>query len=32
MNILATSVWLRYLELCGETVVFPASGYAGAYA
>ncbi len=31
MHILATSVWLRYLELCGETVVFPASGYAGAY-
>jgi arginyl-tRNA synthetase len=31
MHILATSVWLRYLELCGETVAFPASGYAGAY-
>jgi arginyl-tRNA synthetase len=31
MHILATSVWLRYLALCGETVAFPASGYAGAY-
>lgn len=31
MHILATSVWLRYLELCGEMVTFPASGYAGAY-
>jgi arginyl-tRNA synthetase len=31
MHILATSVWLRYLELCGETVAFPASGYAGGY-
>ena len=31
MDILATSVWLRYLELCGESVAFPASGYAGGY-
>ena len=31
MDILAVSVWLRYLELCGETFVFPANGYKGAY-
>ena len=31
MHILATSVWLRYLELCGENVAFPTSGYAGTY-
>ncbi len=31
MDILAASVWLRYLELCGETVVFPANGYRGDY-
>jgi arginyl-tRNA synthetase len=31
MDILAVSVWLRYLELCGETVVFPANGYRGDY-
>jgi arginyl-tRNA synthetase len=31
MDILATSVWLRYLELCGETLVFPANGYRGEY-
>ncbi len=31
MNILAASVWLRYLELCGETVAFPANGYKGGY-
>jgi arginyl-tRNA synthetase len=31
MNILATSIWLRYLELCGEPVPFPANGYKGAY-
>ena len=31
MDILATSMWLRYLELCGESVAFPASGYAGGY-
>ena len=31
MNILAASVWLRYLELCGEAVNFPKSGYKGDY-
>ena len=31
MNILATSVWLRYLELCGENVTFPSNGYKGDY-
>lgn len=31
MDILATSVWLRYLELCGERVVFPSNGYKGNY-
>lgn len=31
MNILAVSVWLRYLSLCGEAVVFPANGYRGDY-
>ena len=31
MHILGTSVWLRYLELCGETVVFPSNGYKGDY-
>ena len=31
MDILAVSVWLRYLELCGEQVVFPANGYRGDY-
>jgi arginyl-tRNA synthetase len=31
MHILGTSVWLRYLELCGETVVFPGNGYQGDY-
>jgi len=31
MDILATSVWLRYLELCGENVVFPRNGYQGDY-
>jgi len=31
MDILATSVWLRYLELCGEKFVFPANGYKGDY-
>jgi arginyl-tRNA synthetase len=31
MDILATSVWLRYLELCGEQVVFPDNGYQGDY-
>lgn len=31
MDILALSVWLRYLELCGEPVDFPAGGYRGEY-
>lgn len=31
MDILAVSVWLRYLELAGEPVVFPANGYRGNY-
>jgi arginyl-tRNA synthetase len=31
MDILAASVWLRYLELCGESLPFPANGYRGEY-
>ncbi len=31
MDILATSVWLRYLDLCGEELVFPSNGYKGDY-
>ena len=31
MDILAVSVWLRYLELCGAQVSFPVSGYRGDY-
>ncbi len=31
MDILATSVWLRYLELCGEELDFPSNGYKGDY-
>jgi len=31
MDILAVSVWLRYLELCGEQAGFPANGYRGEY-
>jgi len=31
MDILALSVWLRYLELCGERVSFPQNGYRGEY-
>jgi arginyl-tRNA synthetase len=31
MDILALSTWLRYLELCGETVPFPANAYQGGY-
>ncbi|HMA98882.1 MAG TPA: arginine--tRNA ligase [Wenzhouxiangella sp.] len=31
MDILAVSVWMRYLELAGERVVFPANGYRGDY-
>ena len=31
MHILGTSTWLRYLELCGETIDFPSNGYQGDY-
>ncbi len=31
MDILATSVWLRYLELAGEELDFPSNGYQGDY-
>jgi len=31
MDILAVSVWMRYLELCGEPAGFPANGYRGDY-
>jgi arginyl-tRNA synthetase len=31
MDILAASVWLRYLEICGETLPFPANAYRGEY-
>ncbi|MDH5358330.1 MAG: arginine--tRNA ligase [Gammaproteobacteria bacterium] len=31
MDILATSVWLRYLEACGEKFAFPSNGYRGVY-
>ncbi len=31
MDILALSVWLRYLELCGEDFAFPRSAYQGDY-
>jgi len=31
MDILGTSVWLRYLELCGEDFAFPSNGYKGDY-
>ncbi len=31
MNILAISVWLRYLESLGESLPFPANGYRGDY-
>lgn len=31
MNILATSIWLRYLELCNEKIAFPTNGYQGDY-
>ena len=31
MNILATSVWLRYLEALGEPITFPSNGYKGEY-
>ena len=31
MDILALSTWLRYLDLCGETIEFPSNGYRGDY-
>ena len=31
MDILATSIWLRYLECCGQTIQFPSNGYRGGY-
>ncbi len=31
MDILAASIWLRYLDLSGETVPFPTSAYQGEY-
>ncbi len=31
MDILAASVWLRYLELAGEELPFPVNGYKGDY-
>ncbi len=31
MDILAVSVWLRYLELCGENISFPENAYRGDY-
>jgi arginyl-tRNA synthetase len=31
MDILAASVWLRYLEALGEQFAFPANGYRGGY-
>jgi arginyl-tRNA synthetase len=31
MDILAASVWLRYLELAGEELIFPVNGYKGDY-
>ncbi len=31
MDILAASIWLRYLEDCGESVPFPSNAYRGDY-
>ena len=31
MDILAASVWLRYLEACGEVMTFPSNAYRGDY-
>ncbi|MDO7667635.1 MAG: arginine--tRNA ligase, partial [Pseudomonadota bacterium] len=31
MDILATSVWLRYLDACGEQFTFPSNAYKGDY-
>lgn len=31
MDILATSIWMRYLTLCEEQIIFPANAYRGEY-
>jgi arginyl-tRNA synthetase len=31
MDILAASTWLRYLELCGDAISYPANAYQGEY-
>lgn len=31
MDILATSIWLRYLQACGESFTFPSNAYRGDY-
>lgn len=31
MDILTVSIWLRYLELCGDVFDFPSNGYKGSY-
>lgn len=31
MDILTVSIWLRYLELCGDHIVFPVNAYKGSY-
>ena len=31
MDILALSIWFRYLEMCGERVLFPEGAYQGGY-
>ncbi len=31
MDILAVSIWIRYLQRCGESLPFPANGYRGEY-
>ena len=31
IDILTVSVWLRYLELCGDTINFPSNAYQGDY-
>ena len=31
MDILTTSIWLRYLEECGELIPFPSNAYRGEY-
>lgn len=31
VDILVVSIWLRYLALCGEDIVFPANAYQGDY-